>query len=696
MKKTMRGHVFLAVLLCGTMFLAACAKNGTGDTAVTPSENAPTVTEGATPSGEITPTAIPTATVTPTSAPTVTPTETPTPTPTIALGSAEQLRRNRELHELILPKASSAELGTGQALSELDKLDETYGIMRTNPTKYIPINLASGIQMDWNTHTYLQPGILQSVHVVGLTDDRVRDRINQRIDEVVLAMSDPCFIPDKAGVIALFRERGTPEINVTTSVSGGDNGFLSIYVHGNYMWRETRTFKTDEEYYEYRNAVSENPLLDVWDTVVQWADETGLCKVDFTYYVDDRVSLLFNLATGDEVAMSELFPEGMDYRTYLNDVVAGQLGDEYWFWMREEGPEMLYGDTYDPYGEYDAGGVFSGITAETGFSYDGIRQTVSLDIEDVAYTGGACLLPERIANPCRGGSVFLKPMGYRFSALEEIYLCETEYGYVLPNDLKKIGRIKVASGNTTQNVTVYMGDKGYPARGERTPAGEYHHVPAKDAVTEKELLSFVQDWATREWPRLEQLGFWSDCEKEFVFRSVVFEEADIYPNGYSFVTMTISDQKEWDNEEGWGMARTIYAWMKDGRFVSADELFDVSCEELLAELMMGFLDKPQGNAIFTPEQAADAAKILAEYVYWPLSPRNEADTEWKWDMFEFPWGTSAYSGWGTFPEELKDRLPAQLSNSILNDYEFHVNYYVSDPYCYEKHMRIYEGYPFEQ
>jgi hypothetical protein len=153
--------------------------------------------------------------------------------------------------------------------------------------------------------------------------------------------------------------------------------------------------------------------------------------------------------------------------------------------MREEGPEMLYGDTYDPYGEYDAVGVFSGITAETGFSYDGIRQTVSLDIEDVAYTGGECLLPERIANPCRGGSVFLKPMGYRFSALEEIYLCETEYGYVLPNDLKKIGRIKVASGNTTQNVTVYMGDKGYPARGERTPAGEYHHVPAKDAVTEK-------------------------------------------------------------------------------------------------------------------------------------------------------------------------------------------------------------------
>ena len=65
-------------------------------------------------------------------------------------------------------------------------------------------------------------------------------------------------------------------------------------------------------------------------------------------------------------------------------------------------------------------------------------------------------------------------------------------------------------------------------------------------------------------------------------------------------------------------------------------------------------------------------------------------------MFEFPWGTSVYSGWGTFPEELKDRLPAQLLNSILNDYEFHVNYYVSDPYCYEKHMRIYEGYPFEQ
>ena len=249
----------LAVILC------ACGKkpaDGTGSLTPTAPAEAGSVTpaEGS---------GTPGVTIAP-DTPTATPTSTPSPTPTVAYGSPSHLRANRELHEVIQPKVTPAPLGTAPALTDLDKADIAYGIQRTNPINCYPVNIVSGARMDWNTSWYLKPKIRQTVRVTGLSDETVQDRIAQRIDEVVWAMADPNYVPDDAGSVALFREMGAPEINITTNVYNVGNGFLSVYICANYMWIETATFATTEDRYEFRgkNTRRAEVLRGRWNTLI--------------------------------------------------------------------------------------------------------------------------------------------------------------------------------------------------------------------------------------------------------------------------------------------------------------------------------------------------------------------------------------------------------------------------------------------
>ena len=192
-------------LLCGTMLLAGCTKNGTGDGAVMPTENAPTVTAVATPSAEVTPTAEPT----PTEAVVPTSTETPTPTPTVAYGSVEQLRRNRELQEIINPKREPAKTGTAPALTEQDKLEYKYGIVRGNRVPSKGMILATGAPPLVGEYGTPLDGQILTAHVSGMRDDTVMKNINDRIDEVVAAMGDPAYLPNVSGILSTLKERGS-------------------------------------------------------------------------------------------------------------------------------------------------------------------------------------------------------------------------------------------------------------------------------------------------------------------------------------------------------------------------------------------------------------------------------------------------------------------------------------------------------
>ena len=672
------------LLISVAVLCSACGKkpaDGAGSLTPTTSAEAGSVTpaEGSGTPGVTTAPEIPTAT----------PTSTPSPTPTVAYGSLEQLRANRELHEVIQPKVTPAPLGTAPALTDLDKADIAYGILRTDSVNCYPVNLATGARMDWNYDWYLRPGFLQSIRVAGLSDETVQNRIAQRIDEVVMAMADPNFVPDDAGIIALFRELGAPEINVSTDTFGGGNGFLSVSVSGSYMWRETLTFETDEEYYEFQPLNQKNPLLHCYDREIDMPSEYRPRKMEYTYYVADGTKLLFNLATGDEVSLSDLFPEGMDYRTYVNNVISGNIAYEYWFKDTEWGRGGTVGNMYDEFKEYDGASVFTGITDKTRFSYNGEEQTLSVGIPGASYDCGFCLLPERVPNPCRGRDVFTRPQGYLFTALDEIDLSGDWYETAA--NTRKIGSVSVSSDSGARNVTVEMGGEGFPRRYGRGANGGWTQTIAKDVMSDSKFLAFVKDWANREWPALVKKGFASGIQEGFVLEKVVLMKMETYPNGYACVTMTVSEKAD---QDGSAAERSVTAWMKDGKYIPFEELFDVPFEELLEELLLG-LRKTGNEEVLTKEEATAAAKALARYINWANPPRTDPDTRWEWDLFDFPWGSEVYFSWDTFPKDLQEELPRAILNNIFKDFALHVDYTTVDPYCYEKHMRMYEGYPFE-
>ena len=695
MRETKMKHRLIGIpLLCLALFTAACAKNGTGEVTVTPSENESVVTGSVTPSGEVTPdidltaTVTPEATATPTSAPTSTPTSTPTitptPTPAVVYGSVEQLRRNRELHEVIRPHVTSAPLGTAAARSDSDNLDIAYGIMRISPVSVDMIDLATGRKLkDEEIRSWIfEPGMVQTVHVSGLVDQTVSDRINQRIDEVVAALADPNCIPDDAGVITLYRERGTPGIRVL-SHAYTENGFLWASVSGDYFWTERHSFATDDEYYEFRELAQSDDTLRCWDYTVQYADGNQPRIVDFTYFVSERTELLFNLASGDEVALSDLFPEGFDYLTYINDAIAA---DRYEYWFHSDlDHQGMYGNEYDGTKEYDGAGVFAGIDMNTQFSYYAQGQDINIG----SYS--AIPLPERVADPCRDRDVFTKPVSYLFSPLEKIYLGIEEYG--LYRRGKHFGDVKVSSDGAAQTVSVFTGGEGYYYRYYHRDGLMQVSTFEKIEIPDIDFLAFVRDWAEQEWPKAKTYILDEQYDPDFVLRAVTLNQMEVYPNGYAFVTMALSaDVGESDEDI---FPKVAYAWMKDGKYISQDELFDVSCEELLEELLAG-LQTQDGARALTAEEAKDAAKLLSEYIKYPLPPENDPGTYWEWDTFSFSFRVPTYLEWGEFPAELAQKLPKVLLKSMLFDSGGITYLKTKDPYVYAKHMRIYEGYSFDQ
>ncbi len=693
-EKTTKRRLFGIPLLCLVLLASACSKNGEpGNNAVTPSENDPTTAATVTPASETTPSPVPTGEATPTSSPspTITPTNSPSPTitpnpkdsitpiPAVEYGSLEQIRRNRELHELIRPKARSGELGTGAPLSDSDKTDIAYGIMRIAPVSVNAINLATGMKLDWQSNWYLKPGMIQSVRVAGLTDQTVSDRINQRIDEVVTAMSDPNFIPEDAGIIALFQKRGKPEICVETRTSVS-NGFLSVSVYGYYFWQETRTFGSDDEYYGYLDALSIDDSISYWNRTV---DGGPPIKEEFKYYVDEDVELLFNLANGEEVALSDLFPEGFDYKTYINDAIAQE---RYEYWMRGRSDQHGVYDDYDPDREYDGAGVFSGIDADDPFIYYGDSQQIF--VGNVCYTG----LPARVADPCRDIKAFTRQVNYQFLPLQEIQLGVEVYGSYYRG--KHFGDVKVSADGAAQSVAVFTGGEGSYYR-----ISYEYGLRVKSAGAEKialpdiDFLAFVKDWAEQEWPKAKERILDAENDADFVLRAVSINNMVCYPNGYSFVTMSLSDDVgESELDYFW---KTVCVWMKDGKFVPQEELLDVSYEELLEELFAGLMTE-DGKTALTAEEAKDAAKLLSGYIAYPRPPYLYPETTWDWTAFAFTVEMPTYRAWGEFPEELDQKLPRALLNSIYRDLERHKDLQMSDPYVYVKHLRIYEGYSFDQ
>ncbi len=731
-KKTFLWTV-MSVMLCSAMIFSACTKEGAGNGSATPSDNTPAATAIVTAAPEATPSPVPQDSVTPTvevtpanspsptpTAPitpqaTVTPTITPnpkdsiTPIPAVEYGSLEQIRHNRELHEIINPKREPAQTGTAPALTEQDRQNISHGISRINPIRTARVVLGTGEEPLVNEYGLKIDGQILTLHVSGIKDPAVAAKINDRIDETVAALSDPDYLPDMSGILSYVKEWGPPEVEVSVEPmdQGGVNGFFSVRIRAYREWTEIRTVASYEE--------AEKLLYENWPcntfgfraaySELEEESEPGSMKMEFWHEIMEVVGLNFNLATGEELTLSDFFPAGEDYPAYLNEEIERQLRENS-FWFRDDdyqesgeiNPPRGSDPDHDGYREtmeYDSGAVFTGLKGtETFYSYCSglyfpgvLGDEISIDI------------PQALPDLCQGKDVFLEKPGYRFSSLGMLDMCEMLFDCAVRETVA--GQLRIpADGGKEQEVTVYKGDDPYPRWYHIY--GEYPGEPERVIeryYTDEEMLAFIGEWLTKEWPREKKLltySPWYEDVENFTPRSVVATSIRYFPNGYACVSLELGENVKGENDDNWNRL-FLNMWVKDGKYISRDDIYDVSPEELLTELLADLCTE-DGKKAMTPEEAGEAAKALSQYVMeydWD----EGVQTCWDWGLIDFPWGSvyniSASKVDRMLPKDVLDHIPEILLKNLISDYDVHVYLYPSDPYLYMKHLLMYEGYTFE-
>lgn len=604
----------MCLMFCCALALVACTRGGKN----TP----PAATVTPVVSGEVTPTGQPpTPSVAPTDAPatpSVTPIEALTPTPIPEIGSAEALSINRELRKVLATPASGA-MGTAPKSS-------AYGIRGgLNPLDFQDVDPWTGLAADESTQ-------ISSVHISGLKNNAVQDRINARIDEVVRAVADPCYVPDVSGILQVMREKGRPEVYVRAYYEYNRDGIVSLIV------------------------VSKR----------KWSD----------YECVERKGLTFNLVTGNELRVSDIYPEGTDCLALLKQRLEEYYTYEFFFFDEEyhaNGEIYGYMDDYDAEKEYDAGKILPKLNGTENFY-----------VQESAYIDGI-VFPNLFEGedglvwfdyqfwPTVGemGDIFLGTENWKVTPLANIYM---------DSDTEKYGSTRI-SPEGTDGITVDV-------------SGELDALPfinnlTMNAEDVKEACAFLTG------ERVVELGgfcaemAWDGgryCKDNRIAAGL--SRISLYPNGYLSATWEIGDYK---SEAGYTY-RTL--WFRNGELIPEEELFDVSYEGLLTEIFRGL--RQYGVPAMTEKEAGEAARALAPYIVSVTMPEGGM-VVWMWDEVQFRWGSGR--GYevpdGKFPQDVVDRLPKVLIRD-WNVYQYDARLEASDPAVILRHMKMYAGFPFPE
>ena len=680
-RKTRRLLSALMIAVLTSVLLSGCGDNGREKdgkkepaTSEQPAENGtptPDVTEETklteTPTPK--PTKAPTVTATPTVTPSCPPppTSTPMPTPIKDYMAEEVLNMNRELHEVVYPKREIAKLGTGPAYSEQDLKDMEYGITRNYPITVTDIIFPTYTSDSARASSGYSDRGIKSVHISGLRNQDVQNAINNRIDEVVKTLANPAYIPNVAGVIQVFEENGIPG-RYTETYAHDAYGYLSVEIHLICEWSETRHFpNVHEGVGEYGSSVWQyddyRHFRWDWDYVYdagQWGDNYA-GKVTFRYQLCDGVNLVFNLETGEEVMLSDLFPEGEDYLGLVNDEVAKQRDYPYW--------EGSY-DWYYEAKEYDGGKLFSGIKGDEGFSIDNYSDDLYLYSETLKDGHIAIALPKPVPN-------IATPQTYSGKCTYSIAPLQRLTG----KPIGITGYMPAKAGNFTVNtkergnvnITVYLDEVGLFAYSSLT--GKPEESPY--AMSRDVVYRATKEWAERHFT---PISWYEDANSFILFPA----GASVYPNGYVCVHLHV-DGPQWD---GWLIGGdSADFWMKDGRYIEESEIFDISYEEILKGIFTS------GN-VMSEEQASYCAGILSPYITSidPFAYNGTVDLDRI--EFVFPDATEEFK----VGEEIQQKLVGHFPNDTLEGFIYNsaYNYYISRLQGYDvlSHLRIYEGYTF--
>lgn len=682
----------IVIVLAAMCVLSACGKKPDNET-VTPT-TAPTLTAAevplatptATPVAEpteepkVTP-AEPTVTATPTvnAEPTATPTATPTP------GLAEMAARSKELHEAVMPKLTANPLGTAPELTEQDILDYTFGFSRRNGVTATCINLLTGTEANYDDqYTY--------VIISGLKNEEVQRKINNRIKTVVETMKDPGYLPNVTGVMAILKERGLPVSAVSCWDSNNESGIFSVYVTGTWSWYEDRIFADDDELSDFLQTVGwgDDGSFSVGNRDYEWIDESRL-KTQIVYTISERIDLNFDLRTGEELTLSDLFPEGFDYLTFLNEEIEKEAKYEYWFdadTYEQSGTirESRGGDQYDSNKEYDGGLIREPFTGDEMFLMSSGAIMLVTNRGEYVYISA----PFMIANRDRGEDLYLEKGNVRAGSLGSVDICEEDtYG---PIDAVKIGSVPVSqSGRDEIRAEVYRGK-------DELRCWSLYDMDISPIIDEyfsnEKILELAQE-------SLSVIGDISYAGKE---PGLYLMDAKIFPNGYVYLRWIIQFKVLNEDVEDGYYYRCNYegVWFKDGKGITQEELFDCSFEELLAELLGGLRSDDQ-TLVVGKQKAKEIASALMPYFVGMDDPTRNIDY-WSWQDFLFRWTENGevHSG-GPYqsadpeeygekiPEELRAVMPELLLSTLEGGWR---TLYTEDRYLVWKHLQMYEGYPF--
>ncbi|MBO4652533.1 MAG: hypothetical protein J5649_04365 [Lachnospiraceae bacterium] len=684
-----------AIVLAAMCVLGACSRGSHNeDDYPTPTPTQTTApTEGQ--PELLTPTATPTQAVTPTQAttPTVTPTQEATPTLTQAPDYAAMAARSRELHEAIAPKLTANPLGTGSELSEQDKINYEYGFRNVSGVDTVYINLETGEEASYDDRCRM-------VRVSGLKDQDVLAKINKRIETAARTMLDPGYLPDVPGIMLVVKERGLPEAGVQCYAGSSENGILHIGAEGQWVWHEDMEFADYDELHSYINA-DENRnkgILTYMDYTILSEAEDHRMEVRIDYGITETIEYNFDLSTGEEISLSDLFPAGFDYLTYLNEEMEKESKYVFWFSDYEyqngngmQGTHVI--GAYDETQEYDGGHLPETIAGDETFCA-GVEY---VELKNSRGGWEVIYLPAVVGNRDRNGDIYEEQHGvYTNGALGYVYLCDVDTDG--PRDAEEIGqfRIRLNGADKMITVTVYRGvDLPYWSAQYDRRFGQN----VKEDFSDKKILEYAKQcmsmWTGAAYPE-------ADCE-------LYIKSADVYPNGYYCIDWYVSykefpyPDEEWKGyyDDYWGKK----SWMKDGTIITQEELLDVSYEDLLTELI-GDLKLTGDGTKISEEAARTAAKALMPY-FVGLDTVASRQNYWDWRDYLFLWKEGSYVHNGVpnryydtddpnnenIPAELKDLLPQKLWRT-LSETDIWLEH--SDPYVLLKHLKMYEGYPFPQ
>ena len=541
------------------------------------------------------------------------------------------MKQSKALHETGMPKGKANPLGTGPDSAWQDPLDTAYGVEYEFTIDHDEIQgKAGGV----NPYSIVQ--------ITGLKNEEVSEKINKCLENTARTLAAPGYLPDVAGILNIVKEKGVPETEVRSECDYVHQGILSVRIFGSWKWwSEDRDFPDWETFY-YDWLQREKVLLgtgtgiELEYEVLEENDDGDILRL---YYAAHEVHYLnFDLRTGEVLSLSDMFPKGFDYLEYVNREAKNTKS----FWEVEGRAFWFSDDEYRETGEVR--GSYGRGYDESLYEYDGGPRPVPVQLtgdEEFVLTGEASLTikddhgkniwiacPEIIADRTQGESLYDKPDSARvFRQIGWVECCPGDIDGPRTDNASAIGSFRVSPGGSEEiTVTVYT-DKPYDAE---TNGGRSREEILETYATDEKLIAYAKQCVALQ-PEI--------CTPGEDLRLYI-KTIHVFPRGYfSIYWFPVSESEALANRDSDYLEAEIQeTWFADGRAIPMEELFDVSCEELVQELNRSFGDW------VPPFHSDDAAEVIATYL----------DGLW--------------------------------SVSIS---------YGSDPYVLFRHLRMYEGYPFE-